>query len=208
MKNIKTYFKTCTLPGLIITAFATLFFLFCIKSLNDIFFIKPKISQKEIESNELVVYKNMVKIIEAQKKYKQVDWDGDGIKQYAQFIPHLWISVDNKNIQKKVGLIPEAIALSMSSSNLYKGYSFISLLRKGTDDFHITEFDPKNEWAIIAYRPSGKKKHIIFMADNSENVYAKKMKRTPYYFPVNPEKKGWRKIDSKKDLIQFQKIKS
>ena len=67
----------------------------------------------EIISREKKIYDYLQIIISAQQKYHEVDWDEDGKKEYAQFLAHLWVTVDKNANQVDAGFIPKKLAFAI-----------------------------------------------------------------------------------------------
>jgi len=119
--------NSCTFPGIIITIFATLLFLWAILQWFNLNNWPPRLSSREIQENEFRAYKNLQLISDAQKKYRELALDKGTEKTYASYFVHLWTSVDKNNDPIPINLIPKKLAFAMGPSRAINGYYFIDL---------------------------------------------------------------------------------
>ena len=70
-------------------------------------------SAADAQANELLAFESLKLVVKAQEQYKEVDWDEDGRKTYAEFLVHLWTCIDAKDDPVPVGLIPNELAFAM-----------------------------------------------------------------------------------------------
>src|SRR5664279_2689909 len=66
-----------------------------------------------MKANERKAFSNLQLISQAQKIYKETDWDGDGKKTYAMYFVHLWRSVSPTGQPIRVELIPRRLGFAM-----------------------------------------------------------------------------------------------
>ncbi|MCP3943248.1 MAG: DUF2950 domain-containing protein [Desulfobacteraceae bacterium] len=145
-------------------------------------------TQKEIINNEIETMKNLKKIYNAQKRYHAVDWDEDGINNYAQFIVHLWQTVDKNAYPVKTNLIQKSLAFAMGESKAINGYFFKNIYFKKNQNSSINtsannhkdknqepiDINIANEWAITAIPADyGKTGTLTFIVGSSGKIYVK-----------------------------------
>ncbi|NOR45562.1 MAG: DUF2950 family protein [Candidatus Delongbacteria bacterium] len=190
-----------TIPGIIVTILATVFFSWGIYQLIYIADYPQKITDNDILNNEIEAFINLKSIISAQDKFYTKDLDENGVKNYAEFLPHLWIYARKGIEPLELKLISEEIAFSKSSHDGYKGYIYTNLHKKQIKPDELEDINYEKEWAVIAYPKSmnitGK---LIFIANNDNEIFAKKNVYNTKLYPTAPEKYGWVRISSEDDV--------
>jgi len=152
-------------------------------------------------------FKNLQLIAQAQKKYKQMDYDADGKNNYAKFFIHLWTAVNTDSEPTLIKLIPKKIAFAMGAASAIDGYYFRDLHSRELPEKNQTrKLDYEKEWAVTcapaAYRKTG---FLTFLADSSGDILAKKLRDIPSQCPYDPLSNGWTKVESMGQLKNFQK---
>ena len=180
----------------------------------------PKLSPAQIQSNEILAFERLKQIREAQQKYILKDWDGDGQKNYAQFLAHLWQSVDSSADPVKVGLLPRKLAFAMRRPFAIDGYIYVDLhysfTRPNKHNYaavEINEIDPNTGFAISALPASNKETGVMsFIITQKGDVHARTLDHITYGSrlgllpcPTNFTQEGWRQIHNIDDLKKFQK---
>ena len=197
-----------TFTGVVVTIVVTLGFIWAVKEWSSHDW-PSKSSIKDIRANEIQAFKNLKRIALAQEKYRQTDWDKDGSKTYAKFFVHLWTSVSQESEPVPLGLIDKKLAFAMEASNASNGYFFIDLHNRsgplvGKDQ--IEQLDYEREWAVTAVPAADRKAgFLIFIIDNSSDIFVKNHREVPSQYPYNPLSNGWTKIESIEQLKDFQK---
>lgn len=196
-----------SITGVIFTAIVTLGFIWAALQWVNRYNWPRELSVGDIRSNEIQAFKNLRLIARAQEKYKQADWDADGKKNYAKFFVHLWTCINTKSEPILIKLIPKELAFAMGSPRATDGYYFVDLFRRELPEEGQTgKYDYEKEWAIAGAPASyGKTGFVIFIADNSGDIFVKNQKRVPSKYPHNPISNGWTKIENLKQLKEFRK---
>lgn len=161
-----------------------------------------------IKLNEQSAFLNLRIISEAQKKYKEKDWDGDGKKTYAKYFIHLWTSVNTAGKPVYVGLIPKKLGFAFETARAIDGYYFVDLHDSQLpDNKGLQRLDYEKQWAVLAIPTAadGSAEVRFFMADNSGNIYVKSVKFVPLQYVENPASNGWIEIDTIQQLRDYQK---
>ncbi len=143
--------------------------------------------------NEQSVTKALRTIHYAQQRYKETDWDNDGIKCYASFFVHLYQSVDINGKPIDVKLLPKEIAFAMGPSRIYSGYYFVDLHnRSTTGNTEMETMNPENAWAVAAIPVRSDSVGLkIYLISQTGNIVFKTMLTSPGYFPFEPLEEGW-----------------
>ena len=190
-----------TKPGIIITILASLFFIWSIYQWVYILDHSREITGNDIINNEIDAFNSLKIIIEAQNEFHSKDLDGDGIKNYVEFLPHLWTYASKGVKPIELKLIPEEIAFSKSLQNGYEGYIFACLQKVNINPDEDKKLRYTKEWAAIAYPKnlniSGR---LTYITDQNNDIFAKKDVYNLKLYPTNPEKEGWVKIKSEEDV--------
>ncbi|CAB1075762.1 hypothetical protein D1AOALGA4SA_3573 [Olavius algarvensis Delta 1 endosymbiont] len=174
-----------------------------------------KASVNNVIANE-VNAKNYLKLIYgAQKQYVAVDWDKDGVKSYAEFIAHLWQTVDHNADPVRNSLIPRKIAFAMGVSRAIDGYYFQSIhtkeIQPGSPDSAIKNrhqpqqsiaIDLTHEWVVVATPASyGRTGTLSFITGSSGKIYAKDTRNRPVEsIPDSLVPTGWQEITDELDI--------
>ncbi len=137
------------------------------------------------------VLKLLKEISNAQTAYYQKSDQFLGQKQYASFLPHLWITPDHQGRPIALDLVSKRIALAVGRETSLNGYFFVDVhLRYGPSRSH--EVDYQRQWAIAAI-PSdfGSSGAYVFLADETGKIHARHTDHQPDGFPLFPLKQGW-----------------
>jgi hypothetical protein len=202
--------KKNSITGLIFTAIVTLGFIWATAQWFNRYNRPRQLNIKDIRANEIKTFKNLRLIVQAQEKYKETDWDADRKKTFAKFFVHLWTSVNTKSEPISIKLIPKDLAFAMGPSSAIDGYYFINLHSRALSAKGQTrKLNYEKEWAVAAVpAESGRTGSLIFIADNSGDIFSKKQEIIPTEFPDNLLSNGWTKIETIKQLKGFQKTVS
>lgn len=205
MSNVNTGRKF-TIPGIVTTIIATFFFIWAAMQWFTGYNWPPQADIDEIQSNELHAFKNLKFISDTQKKYIELEWDKDAEKAYADYFVHLWTSVNTRSEPVKLNLIPRELGFAMGPTRAVDGYYFIDIHERISPDTGKTEWlDFKKQWMIAAV-PSDmiKSGKLMFLADQTGSIYVKAQPIHPKEYIDSPLSQGWSKIDSIRDLKEFQ----
>lgn len=199
--------KKISVTGIIFTVIVTLGFIWATLQWFNRYDWPGQLSSKDIPANEIQTFKNLRRISQAQEKYKQIDRIGDGKKSYAKFFTHLWISVNTQSEPVTIKLIPKDIAFAMDYSLAIDGYYFINLYSRALLAKEQTrKLDYEKEWAVAGLPAvPGNTGSLIFIVDNSSDIFMKNYTEIPSHYPHDPLSNGWTKIESIEQLKDFQK---
>jgi hypothetical protein len=205
--NKNTKDKKINVTGLILTGIVTLGFIWASLQWFNRYDWPTQLSRKDIQANEIQTFKNLRRISGAQENYKQTDRNGDGKKSYAKFFVHLWTSVNTESDPVLIDLIPKELAFAMGPSLAIDGYYFEDLHSRTLPTKEQTrKLDYQNEWAITAITAAVRQTgSLIFIADNSKDIFVKTYTEIPSQYPHDPLANGWTKIGSIEQLKDFQK---
>jgi hypothetical protein len=154
----------------------------------------------------------VTEIAEAQTAYRKSDWDGDGQKEFALFVVHLW-RTGRKNAEPvDVNLIPEDLAVARNSDFAHRGYSFRNLHCRtmGDEASHQRELDYSKEWALfaepeIAAQEDENEKRLQFIALSDGRFFARQYQPDAIRcIPLDLEKQ-WSPISSSADISRLTK---
>ena len=199
--------KKITVTGIILTMIVSLGFIWAAREWLNRYNRPPKLDVKDIKRNEVRACENLKHIAQAQDKYKQVDWDKDGVKTYAKFPVHLWTSVDKKSEPIAVGLIDKQLGFAMGRPRAVDGYFFQGIYNRevSSEKENIKKLDYEKEWVIAAIpKASSKTGFLIFLADGCDRIFVKNTPGYPSSCPLNLLEQGWIKIGTVEDLKNFQ----
>jgi hypothetical protein len=214
--------KKACLVGSVFTIVVTIFFLWEGYQWLQRNNFPPKLSTGQKKSNETLAFKRLKQIYEAQQKYILKDWDGDGQKNYAQFLAHLWQSVDSNADPVRVNLLPREIAFAMRRPFAVDGYIYVDMhysykVLKGEDGSLVSveenEIDPNTGFAVCAFPASNKETGLLTLIITQKgDIYAKTLEHITYGpkigllpCPIDFAQEGWRQIPNISDLKKFQK---
>jgi len=160
-----------------------------------------------MQANEVHAFANLRMISQAQKKYKETDWDGDGKKTYAKYFVHLWTSVNIKSEPIRIELIPKKLSFAMEAAKAIDGYYFIDLHdRMSRQAGGQVPMDYEKEWAVMGLSiNNGQTGMLNFLADQTGSIFVNSVKYVAPQCPENPAAGGWIKIEGVKQLKDFQK---
>lgn len=159
-----------------------------------------------MQHNEAQAFKHLQQIAQAQERYKNVDWDENGSKTYAQFPAHLWISVNTDNEQIPVKLISRELGFAMGPAEAIDGYYFRNFetresLKTGT----IQRLDDEKEWAMACipaiYQKTGT---LLFLANSSGQIIVKESRNMPIHYPADPFAENWTPVTTLQELKEIQ----
>jgi hypothetical protein len=173
-----------------------------------------------MRKNEAATMARLRLIVEAQQRYRESDWNGDGEKQYSAFLVHLWRSVDMGGHSVEVHLLPRSFAIAMSPAWAVDGYYFTDLRQRqlpmpsnalnGTVEQDrgrgaFAAIDLQRGWAVCA-RPAvfGETGHIAFIADQTGKVWGKAGGAIESYYPYEPSRSGWVELSDEEALAGLQ----
>jgi hypothetical protein len=164
------------------------------------------ITAQDMQSNVQSAFLNLQTISQAQKKYKEKDWNGDGKKTYADYFIHLWTSVTTTGNPVFVGLIPKRLGFALESSRAIDGYYFVDMHDKQLpDNKPVQRLDYENQWAVLAMPTSnGMTGMLFFMADQSGHIFVNPAKFVSTQYPDNPLLAGWIEVDTIQQLKDYQ----
>ena len=136
------------------------------------------------------------------------DWNGDGLKTYAPFIPHLWQTIDGKGNPVRTRFIPRKLAFAVGPATASDGYYYELLHQKGAID-KPRLVDYQNEWALVA-RPAkpGQTGRVVFMCSSGRPVLAGPLGIDSRIMPLYPEREGWKAVRNSENLNAFLNEKS
>lgn len=197
--------KKINVIGIILTVIITVGFTWSIVWLAGLNNEKNLPDVEEKRANEVEAFRNLKAIADAQEKYKQKDWDGDGKKVYAVFYVHLWRSVSLKGEPIRVNLIPKKLAFAMEASGMVNGYYYKDLRLRGTEGGTGREFAYEKEWAVAALPGTkGITGLLSLITDQTGTVYVTPRLHTGLDFPRDPAANGWTRINTIEELREFQ----
>jgi len=184
-----------TLPGIIITFMASLFFVLSIYLWSSIDLEKKNIlSKEELLQNEIEAFYTMQRIITAQSKFYEEDSNLSGSKDYAEFLPHLYIYAGKSIEPVKLGLITEEVAYSKSSLNGFKGYIFKTLP-------FIDSLVYKDLWSVTGIpKKLNITGRLTYITNQNNVIFSKLNVYNLKNYPLYPEKEGWIKTNTEKDI--------
>jgi hypothetical protein len=179
-----------------------------------------KLSERILRKNEAATVKRLRDLVRAQRVYRETDWTGDGRKQYAPFLVHLWRSVDMSGYPIEVHLLPRVFAIAMSPAWAVDGYYFTDLRRRqssiesaGPDSttrpsasaVDYADIDLQHEWAVAA-TPAvyGETGFATFIVDQTEEVWGKDSRTAPTFYPNEPQRSGWVELADEEALVRLQ----
>ena len=81
--------KKFSLTGIIFSIIVTAGFIWAAVQLYALWNSPGQLIGQDIKSNEIRAFLNLQTISQAQKKYRETDWDGDGKKTFAKYFIHL-----------------------------------------------------------------------------------------------------------------------
>lgn len=193
--------------GIIFTIIVTAGFVWAAIQWQNLWRKPAPLTAQNMQLNEQHAFLNLQTISNAQKKYKETDWDKDGKKLFAKYFIHLWTSVSPSSDPISVNLIPRKIAFATEDSRAIDGYYFVDL-----HDWDLPESRGKQslnyekEWAVLAIPVEhGQMGTLNLLADNSGNIFVNPAKYIPMLYPENLVSAGWTKIDTIQQLQDFQK---
>ena len=145
------------------------------------------VSTDQMIANEVGTMENLKLIHDAQQKYREVDWDEDGKKTFAQFVVHLWQTVDGRAHPVGSRFISKDLAFAMGETKAIDGYFFSDIYYKkvAEDDAQNNanrredapeeiELDFTREFAIAALPAKYNRTGLLsFVIDQSGAVFAK-----------------------------------
>jgi hypothetical protein len=212
--------KKICLVGSIFTVIVTVVFLWAGYQWLQRNNFPPKLSKAQIQSNEILAFERLKRICEAQHKYILKDWDGDGQKNYAQFIPHLWQSIDSNSDPVRVDLLPRKLAFAMRRPYAIDGYIYVDIHYRSLKNKYgyalavkENEIDPARGFAVGAFPAANKESGMLsFIITQEDDIHAKPLEHIKYgtwigfmNCPVNFTQEDWRQVHNIDDVIRFQK---
>jgi hypothetical protein len=200
--------KKLNLTGIVFSIIVTAGFVWAAMHLYAFWAGPGKSAALDIKSNEVSAFLNLQLISQAQKKYKEADWDKDGKKTFAKYFIHLWSSVGCSGEPIYVGLIPKKLAFAIETTRAIDGYYFVDLHDRVFSNGETQRLDYEKEWAVLAVPVGdGQRDAKYFLADSSDNIFVKTARYiAPQYFD-DLISNGWTKIDTIKQLTDRSSFK-
>jgi hypothetical protein len=198
--------KKFSITGIIVSIAVTAGFLWAAMQLLNRDSDQAQISVGRMQANEVRAFANLQMISQAQKKYKETDWDGDGKKTYAMYFVHLWTSVSTKSEPVRIGLIPKKLSFAMEADRAIDGYYFVDLHdRVSRQAGGQVPMDYEKEWAVMGLPvKNGQTGMLNFLADQTGSIFVNSAKSVAPQCPENPLVDGWIKIEGVEQLKDFQ----
>lgn len=142
---------------------------------------------------------HLARLAAAQEAYRQQDWDGDGQRTYAQFVAHLWRTVDTRDEPLDVRLVERSLAFAMAPSRAIDGYWFEDVHFAANAPSEVEQagparrLDPEREWAVAAqpavYPTSGR---LTLLTGSDRRIWARDTGAAPLdMVPHDPAAEGW-----------------
>jgi hypothetical protein len=196
-----------SITGIIVSIVATAFFLWAAIQWYNHSSDQAQLSVGGMQANELRTFTNLQLISQAQNKYRETDWDGDGKKTYAMYFVHLWTSVSTKGEPILIGLIRKKLSFAMEADKAINGYYFIDLHdRLSGQASGQVPMDYEKQWAVLGVPvKNGQTGMLNFLADQSGSIFVNSAKYVAPQCPENPAASGWIKIERVEQLNDFQK---
>jgi hypothetical protein len=204
-KNLQK--KEFSVTGIIVTIAVTVGFVWAATQWYNRDSEQAQLPVGQMQANEVCAFTNLQKISQAQKKYKETDWDDDGKKIYAMYFVHLWTSVSTKGQPIRIDLITKKLAFAMEAAKAIDGYYFIDLHdRVSRQPTGQVPMDYEKEWAVLGLPVNnGQTGMLNFLADQTGSIFVNSVKYVAPQCPENPAAAGWIKIDGVEQLRDFQK---
>ena len=117
--------RNISITGIIFSIVVTAGFVWATVQLYTLWSGPGQLTVNDMQSNEQRAFLNLRSIAQAQKKYKETDWDGDGKKTYAKYFIHLWTSVSAAGDPVCVELIPKKLGFAIEPARAINGYYFV-----------------------------------------------------------------------------------
>jgi len=199
--------KELSITGIIVSIAVTAGFVWAAMQLYNRDSGQAQLPVDWMQSNELHAFANIQMISQAQKKYKETDWDGDGKKTYAKYFVHLWTSVSTKSEPIRIELIPKKLSFAMEAAKAIDGYYFIDLHdRISPQAGGQVPMDYEKEWAVMGLSINeGQTGMLNFLADQTGSIFVNIAKYVAPQCPESPAAGGWTKIEGVEQLKDFQK---
>ena len=199
--------KKISTAGVIFTIAVTIGFVWAAAQWFTLWSKPGPITAMDMQSNEQSAFLNLQTISQAQKKYKEKDWNGDGKKTYADYFIHLWTSVTTTGDPIFTGLISKRLGFALESSRAINGYYFVDMHdRLLPENTGLQRLDYEKQWAVLAVPTSNGLTGMLFlMADQSGHIFVNPAKFVSPQYPDNPLSVGWIEIDTIEQLKDFQK---
>lgn len=199
--------KKISIAGIIFSIVVTAGFVWAAVQWYALWSGPGQLTVNDRQSGEQRAFLNLQSLAQAQKKYKETDWDGDGKKTYAKYFIHLWTSVSTAGDPVRVELIPKKLGFALERARAIDGYYFADLHdRILPPNNELQGLDYEKEWAILAVPLTDSQTEMLyFLADNSGSIFVRPAKYIPLQYLDNPLSNGWTKIDTIQQLQDFQK---
>jgi hypothetical protein len=199
-----------SITGIIVSIAVTAFFIWAACQWYNRNGDNTQLSVDRMQANEMHAFANLRMISQAQKKYKETDWEGDGKKTYAKYFVHLWTTVSAKGEPIRIELIPKKLGFAMEAAKAIDGYYFIDLHdRVSRQVSGQVPMDYEKEWGVLGLPVNNKQTGMLnFLADQTGSIFVNSNKSVAPQCPENPAAGGWVKIESVEQLKEFQKSTS
>jgi hypothetical protein len=153
-------------------------------------------------ANERRAIDHLKRIVLAQQAFQKKHPRGE----YARFTAHLWQWVDPHGNPARLDLVSRRLAMAMGPTQAVDGYYFVEVRsRSGMDRISTSPIDYRRQWAVAALPASfGKSGRIVFLADQTDQIYALAPPRPPTVYPEDPVKGNWIVVDDPDALSTLQ----
>jgi hypothetical protein len=167
----------------------------------------PQPDPGRISANECLTYERLQLLAAAQERFRAEDRDGDGEKSYAQFLVHLWRTVDVEGRPVPVELVSKRLGFAMEPSRAIDGYYYVDLRERRVGPERRETLDPRREWAVLALPElPGKTGRLCFLIDSSAKIYAREESGSwRRDCPADPAGAGWTELPGVDDLRKLQR---
>lgn len=164
-------------------------------------------SSSTIRRNEIRAFRRLAQICDAQNQYILKDWDNDGEKRYADFLVHLWTTIDENANPLSANLIPKELAFAMRRPYALDGYFYVDLRGKNAV-VRQNEINYKAEFYTGAFPVSVKKNDSLsFIINHKREIFAKRLDSIKpdstiglFAVPSNLLKEGWIRIHNEDEI--------
>jgi hypothetical protein len=198
--------RNFTISGIIVSVAVTAGFVWAAMQFYNLYAGSVQLPASSLQSNELQAFSNLQLISQAQKKYKETDWDSDGRKTYAKYFVHLWTTVNTSGEPIRINLIPKKLSFAMEAAKAVDGYYFVDLHERMSQQAGAqVPMDFEKEWAILGVPiNNGQTGMLNFLADSS-GIFVNSLKYIAPQYPENVTASGWTRIENIEQLKDFQK---
>ena len=195
--------RNYTISGVLVTLLATAGLIWACAFLLRTGRPVSKSEENPSHANESTAYRNLLAIADAQERYRESDWDHDGITTYSAFVAHLWQTVDGEGRPVKTRFVPQRLAFATHPALAPDGYYYRMLYRKGGGE-RPRMIDHQKEWAVMALPAAPRKSgRIMFLCNQTQRVFVRPVAADAMHYPLRPETEGWTAVDGMEDLNSY-----